>query len=174
MGLCENKVILSKEKEVNLDDERLVRYLERTRLIILGTVLDGSPSVRTMASFATEGFTTFFSTHKDTGKVRQIELNPQVAVLFQHEKQKLDSFCNITISGIARRVEEEGERQRVIELIGARSTCYLERARRGDLVEHLFYRVEPLELKVLDFRISPGPEGARILSFPSRLVRRAS
>ncbi|HEY6008648.1 MAG TPA: pyridoxamine 5'-phosphate oxidase family protein [Geobacteraceae bacterium] len=150
------------------DHAWIAEYLGKTRFIVLATVNDGRPAVRTIAAFAADGLAPVFSTHKDTDKVRQLTENPHVSILFEHENQNLRSFVNITISGIARRVESELERERVIALIGARNLRYQERAARGDLVEQVFYRVEPHELTILDFKKSPSPQGVERISFRSK------
>jgi nitroimidazol reductase NimA-like FMN-containing flavoprotein (pyridoxamine 5'-phosphate oxidase superfamily) len=144
---------------------RITDYLNKTRFIVLATVRDGRPALRTMAAFATEGFSPVFSTHRNTDKVSQIEANPHVSLLFEHENQSLRTFVNVTISGVARRVDEEREKERITALIGARNPRYLERAARGDLVEQVFYRVEPEEMTILDFSKSPSPEGVHRIRF---------
>ncbi|MBI1921034.1 MAG: pyridoxamine 5'-phosphate oxidase family protein [Geobacter sp.] len=141
----------------------LSQYLNKTRFITLSTVKNGNPALRTMAAFAAEGISPVFSTHRDTDKVRQIEENPHVSILFQHENQHLRTFVNITISGIARRVDDRDDQERIIALIGARNLRYQERAARGELIEHLFYRVEPVEIKILDFARSPSPQGVQLV-----------
>ncbi len=150
---------------MSYERERIMEYLEKTRFIVLGTVWQGKPELRTIASFGMEGFCPVFSTHKATSKARQMRVNPHVSLLFEHENQKLRTFVNITISGIARRVDDSSDQKRIIEIIGARSPGFLDRAARGDLVEQVFFRVEPVELKILDFSISPSPEGVRRIRF---------
>ena len=146
---------------MSLEQERISSYLNNTRFIVLATVNEGKPAVRTMAAFAVEGFSPVFSTHRDTDKVRQLAENPYVSILFEHEKQNLRTFVNITISGIARRIDDSNDQERIIGLIGARNLRYQERAARGDLVEQVFYRVEPLEIKIIDFKKSPSPHGVQ-------------
>jgi nitroimidazol reductase NimA-like FMN-containing flavoprotein (pyridoxamine 5'-phosphate oxidase superfamily) len=144
---------------MNYDNTQISEYLNKTRLIVLATVCDGRPVLRTLAAFAADGISPVFSTHKDTDKVWQIDANPHVSILFEHEHQSLRTFVNITISGIARRVDRQQERERIITLIGTRNLRYHERELRGELIEQILYRVDPHEIKVIDFRKSPSPEG---------------
>jgi nitroimidazol reductase NimA-like FMN-containing flavoprotein (pyridoxamine 5'-phosphate oxidase superfamily) len=144
---------------MSLDNKQISEYLNKTRLIVLATISDGRPVLRTMAAFAADGVSPVFSTHKGTDKVWQIDVNPHVSILFEHENQSLRTFVNITISGIARRVDQQQERERIVSLIGTKNLRYRERELRGELVEHILYRVEPQEIKIMDFRKSPGPQG---------------
>ncbi|HEY6839521.1 MAG TPA: pyridoxamine 5'-phosphate oxidase family protein [Geobacteraceae bacterium] len=150
---------------MTLDNARISSYLNATRFMVLATVADGKPALRTMAAFAAEGIAPVFSTHKDTDKVRHIEANPYVSILFEHEKQNLRTFINMTVSGIAVRIDDKASQEHIIRLIGARNLRYQERAARGDLVEQVFYRVEPIEIKIIDFRKSPSPAGVELIRF---------
>lgn len=160
---------------MNYDNTQISEYLNKTRLIVLATVCDGRPVLRTMAAFAADGISPVFSTHKDTDKVWQIDANPHVSILFEHEHQSLRTFVNITISGIARRVDRQQERERIITLIGTRNLRYHERELRGELIEQILYRVDPHEIKVIDFRKSPSPEGIQKINvFDLRETARAA
>jgi nitroimidazol reductase NimA-like FMN-containing flavoprotein (pyridoxamine 5'-phosphate oxidase superfamily) len=150
---------------MSYDHAWIAEYMRKTRFIVLATVNGGRPAVRTIAAFAADGLAPVFSTHKDTDKVSQLAANPHVSILFEHENQNLRSFVNMTVSGIAHRVDDERERDRIIGLIGARNLRYQERAARGDLVEQVFYRVEPLEMSILDFKKSPSPQGVERITF---------
>jgi nitroimidazol reductase NimA-like FMN-containing flavoprotein (pyridoxamine 5'-phosphate oxidase superfamily) len=144
---------------MSLENKQISEYLNKTRLIVLATISDGRPVLRTMAAFAADGISPVFSTHKGTDKVWQIDANPHVSILFEHENQSLRTFVNITISGIARRIDSQQEREQIITLIGTKNLRYRERELRGELVEQLLYRVEPHEIKIMDFRKSPSPQG---------------
>jgi pyridoxamine 5'-phosphate oxidase len=144
---------------MNYDNTQISEYLNKTRLIVLATVCDGRPVLRTMAAFAADGISPVFSTHKDTDKVWQIDANPHVSILFEHENQSLRTFVNISISGVARRVDRQQEREQIITLIGTRNLRYHERELRRELIEQILYRVEPHEIKIIDFTKSPSPEG---------------
>lgn len=144
---------------MSFDNKLISEYMNKTRLIVLATVSDGKPVLRTIAAFAADGISPVFSTHKGTDKVWQIDANHHVSILFEHENQSLRTFVNITISGIARRVDRLQERERIITLIGTRNLRYRERELRGELIEQILYRVEPHEIKIMDFRKSPSPQG---------------
>lgn len=144
---------------MSFDRQRIANYINKTRFIVLATVRDGRPALRTIAGFAVDGLNIYFSTHHATDKVRQLEENPAASVLFEHENQSLRTFYNVTIAGTAERVTDQAEIDRIISLIGARSPRYQERAARGDLVEQAFFRIRAEEVTVLDFGISPGHDG---------------
>jgi len=148
---------------MSFNNGKITAYLSKTRLIVLATVKDGKPALRNMAAFAADGTSPVFSTHKDTDKVRQMEANPHVSILFVHEKQRLRSVINITIDGIAHRVDDKDGQERIISLIGARNELYRNRAAMGNLAEQVFYRVEPIEIKIIDFGKSPSPRGVQLI-----------
>lgn len=141
-------------------------YLEKTPYIVLATVnKDQSPVQRTLGAFALEGYVTYFSTSKGAGKVEQIEGNPRVSVLFQHEQQPLPQFVNVSITGTAKEVTEQSEVERVVKLIGDRVPKFKERAELGNLKDSLFYRVDPSEATILDFSKGFGPAAVQKKTF---------
>lgn len=151
---------------MSLEQSDVPRYLNDTRFVVLATTgLDSAPATRTLASFAADGLVVYFSTGRSTEKVRQIQANPSVAVLFQHEQQDLKTFVNVTIRGTAAPlVQGEEEHGKAIRLIGARNPRFKDRAEKGQLGESLLFRVEPKELKVVDFSRGHGPAAVRSIA----------
>lgn len=145
---------------------KINNYLNETKYIVLATVnSDQTPVQRTLGAFALEGYTTYFSSGKDTGKVEQIEANPRVSVLFQQEQQDLPQFINVSITGTARKVTEQSEVDKVIKLIGDRVPKFRERAELGNLKDSLFYRIDPSEATILDFSKGFGPAAIQKVTF---------
>jgi nitroimidazol reductase NimA-like FMN-containing flavoprotein (pyridoxamine 5'-phosphate oxidase superfamily)/MFS family permease len=141
-----------------LDRQQIPQYLDATRFIILSTVDGGNvPATRTLASFAADGLTVYFSTGKGSDKVGQIGANANVSILFQHEKQELPAFANVEIRGVAEVLGEGEERTRAIQLIARRNPRFKERAEKGELTGSALVRVTPKKVKVVDFSRGYGP-----------------
>jgi len=143
---------------MSLERQQIPQYLDETRFIVLSTV-DGSnaPATRTLASFAADGLTVYFSTGKASDKVVQIGGNPNVSVLFQHEKQELPAFANVEIRGVAEVLADGEEKAKAIWLISRRNPRFKERAEKGELSGSALVRVTPKKLKVVDFSRGIGP-----------------
>ncbi len=125
---------------MSADNNKVPEYLNQTKFIILATINHEVPAVRTLASFASEGLTTYFSTGKSTAKVEQIHANPKVTVLFQHENQDLASYVNVSIVGTANQITAKEEVDKAIKLIADRSPNFKARAENGELVNNIFGR----------------------------------
>ena len=131
---------------------KATEYISKTKFVVLATTgVEGIPFIRTLASFANEDLTIFFSTGKKTAKVEQIKSNNQVALLFQHEGQELSGFQNVTIAGEAKAVTNDSELAKAIQLLSDRSPRFKERAEKGQLGETEIFKVTPKTLKFLDF-----------------------
>jgi MFS family permease len=141
-----------------LERSDIPQYLHDTPFIILSTVDERSgPATRTLASFAADGLTVYFSTSRASDKVRHLGANPHVSVLFQHDRQELPSFRNVEIRGKAEPLSDDGERGRAIALIGARNPRFRQRAEKGELGDAALFRVTPQAVKVIDFSRGVGP-----------------
>lgn len=138
-------------------------YINSTKYVVLGTVKGNIPTLRTLGSFANDGLIIYFSTNKNTEKVKHIEKNPQVSLLFQHEGQEISSFKNVSIIGRATQVSEKNEKNKAIALIGSRSPKFKERAAKGELKENVFFRVSPIEVKHLDFSKGVGTDSVQVV-----------
>lgn len=148
---------------MSIDEKAVNEYLNQTKFIVLVSVKEGGiPAVRTLGSFAAAGLTTYFSTGRDTAKVKQIELNSTVNILFQHENQDLASFVNVSITGAANLLESPEEIAEAIEKIGERNPRFKERIAKGEAGDRVFYRVNPIEVKVVDFSKGAGANAVQV------------
>ena len=141
---------------MTFDIDNLSGYIESARFLVLATTDDLGPVQRTLGGFGNDGTTVYFSTHQGSRKVQHIERDPHVSLLFQHEKQELPSFVNVAIRGKAQRLRDASEVAKAIERISARSQNFRERAARGELGETALFRVDPTELRVIDFSNGVG------------------
>jgi nitroimidazol reductase NimA-like FMN-containing flavoprotein (pyridoxamine 5'-phosphate oxidase superfamily) len=144
----------------------VTEYINQTKYLILATVgMKNFPGLRTLLSFANDGFSIYFSTGDSTEKVREITANPAVKLLFQHEGQELGTFQNITLSGYASPLEpDSAEYQKAVYLISARSPSFKARVEKGQLNGNTLFRVHPHKAKLLDFRKGIGPQAVEEVS----------
>ncbi|MCE5286243.1 MAG: pyridoxamine 5'-phosphate oxidase family protein [Pelosinus sp.] len=144
--------------------EIIQKYLQETRYVVLATVDEKeAPAVRTLGSFVTDGLNVYFSTGNTTAKVEQIRANPTVAVLFQHEDQEIKSFVNVTISGSAKELNQDTERNKAIALLSAKSPRFKERAEKGQLEGTALFKIEPHEIKVVDLGKGLGDKAVEVI-----------
>lgn len=141
-----------------IDKNYLGEYLTNTKYIVLATVdSESAPALRTLGSFVVgDGYKTYFSTNKETAKVEQIEKNQNVSVLFQHENQELSSYYNVEIKGKAKKITEEAELNKVIELLGNKNPRFKERIAKNGLGSTMIFSIDPVQLKVVDFKKGSG------------------
>ena len=119
-------------------------YLVENKSLVLATAgLDGSPQVRHIGGYQVRDLDIFFLTTAGTEKTKEIEKNPQVAALFQHEGQAVPK--NITVYGKAGRLtgKEADDGAKLIQ------------QRRPQLVYdpkiNEIYKIEAETVKLLDF-----------------------
>ncbi len=147
-----------RSRPMALDRQEIPQYLDATPFIVLSTVDGGNaPATRTLASFAADGFTVYFSTGKASDKIGQIGKNPNVSILFQHERQELPAFANVEIRGVAEVLGDGEEKAKAIRLISRRNPRFKERAEKGELSGSALVRVTPTKVKVVDFSRGFGP-----------------
>jgi general stress protein 26 len=159
MSLWERRRKMSEEERLKGE---VIDYISKTRFAILATVKsDKLPELRTIGSFAPDGFDVYFSTGKDTAKVKQIELNNLISFFFQHEGQELSTFKNVALIGKAERLEKGGEFDKAIELLGNRNPRFKERVEKGGLEKTAIFKVTPKEVKYLDFSKGTGEDAVR-------------
>jgi nitroimidazol reductase NimA-like FMN-containing flavoprotein (pyridoxamine 5'-phosphate oxidase superfamily) len=139
-------------------------YINNTKYVVLGTVKNNIPVTRTLGSFANDGFIVYFSTNKNTEKVKHIGKNPHVSLLFQHEGQELGSFKNVSITGRATQLLEKNEQDKAITVLGDRNPRFKERTAKGDIKDTALFRVEPVEVKFLDFSKGIGPDSVQVIA----------
>lgn len=144
--------------------EKINEYLNKTRFVVLATVDgEGAPFVRSLGSFAADGATTYFSTGGSSAKVGHIQANPQVSLFFQHEDQQLPSFYNVAVRGVARLVTDEAEIGRAVAVLSGRNPSFKERLEKGLLANNVFFRVDPEEIKIVDFSRGSGPAAVKLI-----------
>ncbi|AKG34159.1 hypothetical protein VK70_05860 [Paenibacillus durus ATCC 35681] len=145
--------------------DRIVKYLNDTRFVVLATVnSDQSPVLRSLGSFAADGYTIYFSTQKNSKKVEQIQENPKIVLFFQHENQELSSFVNVSVHGTAEPITEPAEIGRAIQQLSSRNPRFKERAEKGELQDTVIYKVDARELKVLDFSKGIGAGAVEVIA----------
>ncbi len=143
--------------------KEIENYINSTKYTVLGTVKDDIPVTRTIGAFANDGLTVYFSTNKNTEKVKHIGKNPHVSLLFQQEGQELKSFKNVSIIGRAIQVLEKNEQEKAIALIGSRNPRFKERVANGEVKDSTFFRVEPIEVKFIDFSKGIGADSVQVV-----------
>ncbi len=137
-------------------------YIEKTKWVVLASVSqDNKPALRTMGSVVNDDLNIYFSTGKNTAKVAQIESNPFVTFLFQHEGQELSAFKNVTYTGKAKQLSCEKELAKAIELLSNRSPRFKARAEKGELGATAIFKVEPVSIKYLDYSSGMGPSAVK-------------
>ncbi|OPY58896.1 MAG: General stress protein 26 [Pelotomaculum sp. PtaU1.Bin035] len=150
---------------MSIVENKVLEYLSQTKLIILATVNeDKEPVLRVLGAFAVDGLVTYFSTNKNTAKVKQIQSNPTVSVFYQHENQEAPFFVNVAVTGKASEVTEKEELDKVIKLISDRSPNFKSRVENNEIIDTIFFRVDPKEVKVLDFSKGAGPNAVQVIS----------
>jgi len=150
--------------EKKLENE-IIDYIAKAKLAIIATVKDGGvPALRTVGSFAPDGLTVYFSTGKDTEKVKQIEKNQNVAVFFQHEGQERGKFRYVSITGVARQLAEKSSLDQAISVLSARNPNFKQRVEKGEIDKIAIFKIEPRSIKDLDYSRGAGPQAVQTLS----------
>jgi len=117
---------------------------------------DGTPVQRTLGSFVRHESTVFFSTRIDAAKVRDIESNPRVSLLFEAENQQLAAWKNVLLIGKALPVTTDSELKQATELLGARRPRFKERIEKEGLKNTRLFRFEAEEIEFLDYAKGAG------------------
>lgn len=117
---------------------------------------DGTPVQRTLGSFVRHESSVFFSTRSDAAKVREIERNPRVSLLFETENQQLSAWKNVLLIGKALPVTTDSELKQAVELLGARRPRFKERIEKEGLKSTRLFRFEAEEIEFLDYAKDPG------------------
>lgn len=128
-------------------------YIESSQLGILATVgEDKVPQLRVIRGFANDGVNIYFTTNKDTQKVKEINANPNVTLFFQNEGQDFGSFTNVSITGIAKVIEKKEEINKAVDAISVRYSKLKKIAENNELNSSgtLIYKVKTKVIKFLD------------------------
>jgi Uncharacterized stress protein (general stress protein 26) len=149
---------------MSVEKQETETYLNQTKYVTLATVSQEKvPALRALGAFAADGYSVYFNTQNHTEKIRHIEENPHVSLFFQHENQELANFVNVTITGKAVPLTTDEEIKEAVNVIGQRNVRFKERIAENGLGNSLLYRVEPTEVKVLDFKKGIGPNAIEIV-----------
>lgn len=134
---------------MSIDKEEIKVYLNNSKTLALATVNEaGEPDIRTLGGYGVSGLEIFFATAKESNKVKQLERNNEVAVLFQHENQTVPDFVNVTLYG--RALLTEGD-----ELGTGRQVILNRRPQLSSVIHnHNIYKIKAERIKVLDFKAS--------------------
>jgi len=125
-------------------ESEVIDYIAKAKLAILATVKAGNvPALRTIGSFAPEGLTVYFSTGKETEKVKQIEANPNVAIYFQHEGQERAGFRYVSLTGIAQRLTDEGAVKQAVAVLSERNPNFKQRIEKGEIEKIALFKIVP-------------------------------
>ncbi len=153
---------MSKELHQKIHD-----YIAATRWATLATVRDGTkPVLRAMGSFVPDnGLNVYYSTAKTADKVKDVEKNGWVNFFFQHEGQELQTFKNVALIGIAHEVKEGEEHKKAVDLLSARNPRFKARVEKGELKDIGIFKIEPKEIKYLDYAKGFGKAGIEVLTF---------
>lgn len=152
---------------MSVNKEELKSYIANTKLLILATTSGEKeevyPSLRTIGSFAADGFTIYFSTGKDTAKVKQLEKNPGVTAFFQQDGQEPAKFRNVTVIGKAKRLDDEDAFNKAVDIISKQKPRLKERIEKGEKDQIVIYKIKPEVVKTLDFSRGPGPKAVETI-----------
>lgn len=149
---------------MSIEKKEIEAYLNQTKYVILATVDEKKvPSQRALGAFAVDGYTVFFNTQPNTKKAKDISQNSNVSLLFQHENQELSTFVNVLVTGKAIALSTEDEINEAVQVIGQRNVRFKERIAENGLGNSILYRVEPIEVKVLDFKQGVGSNALKIV-----------
>lgn len=126
--------------------EAIISYISGSESLVLATAdINGQPQLRSIGGYGIEGLDIYFGTLKTSKKVTELEENPHVAVLFQHEGQVIPNFRNITVYGKAELLSA-GSFDKGLEVIHSRRP-----QSRISTKTHNIYRIRTWEIKILDF-----------------------
>jgi pyridoxamine 5'-phosphate oxidase len=112
---------------------------------------DLSPISRTIGSYSPDGEDLFFSTSKESAKVKEIEKNKRVSFFFEHDNQAPESWKSLLLIGDAEPLSVGStDYEKAVERLGAKSPRFRERIAKGDLDSAIIYKVKTSELEYLD------------------------
>ncbi|ADL53175.1 pyridoxamine 5'-phosphate oxidase family protein [Clostridium cellulovorans] len=140
-------------------NKKIKEYIANSPSAILATVdSENNPNLRAIGGYGVDEFTVYFSTAKKSNKVKQIEENNNISLLFQHENQKMPNFINVEIKGIAENLEDEEAFNEGFKFIAERRPKL-----KASKETHNIYKITPKQIKVLDFSKENPDEKIRII-----------
>jgi general stress protein 26 len=145
-------------------EKEVADYISGAKWAVVATVKDGNaPALRTIGGFANDGLNIYFSTGKETEKVKQIEKNGNVAVFFQHEGQERSKFKYVSINGAATLLTDKTGLGNAVTVLSNKNQNFKQRIEKGELDSIAVYKIEPKAIRSVDFSRGSGP--ASVLSF---------
>lgn len=133
-----------------------INYIEQSKLSLLTTIgEDNAPYVRPIGAFANNGVDIYFTTAKNSEKVKHINANPIVTFYFQNEGQSYESFKNASVIGEAIELSSSEEFDKAVEGISLRYPVIKELVDKGDIKNSVIYKVKAKSIKFSDYTKSP-------------------
>ena len=97
--------------------DQVVIYLSKRKFLTLATsTLNGKPNTHPLA-YVNIGATTYFSTSKESRKIKNIKENPNVSFSIYDSTEHLDEVRSVQIEGEATVVTNEKESEEILELL---------------------------------------------------------
>ncbi|NTW57457.1 MAG: pyridoxamine 5'-phosphate oxidase family protein [Chlorobiaceae bacterium] len=140
--------------------EAIHGYIRATRYATLIYVReDLNPIAREIGSYIFDGGNLYFSTGRESAKVREITVHPGISIYFKQDGQSLEAWKSVLLIGIASELQSgNDEYTRVVSLISEKSPRFRQRAESGELSSAVIYRVTPGEFHYLDYSRNNVPE----------------
>ena len=97
--------------------DQIIDYLSKRKIITLATTtVDGLPFIHPVA-YVSKGPVVYFSTSKQTRKVKNIQENPKVAASVFDQTEFLDEIKSVQIEGIASIVTDKNEFSEAMKML---------------------------------------------------------
>ncbi|MEI6757931.1 MAG: hypothetical protein FDX18_11090 [Chlorobium sp.] len=137
----------------------ILQYILDTKHALLTYVRsDLAPVSRAIGSFAPDGEDLFFSTSKESAKVKEIEKNRRVSFYFQHDNQAPERWTSLLLIGDAEPLSPgSADYGKAVERLGAKSPRFRERIATNDLGSAVIYKIRTTQFEYLDRSKASGP-----------------
>ncbi|WP_043588291.1 pyridoxamine 5'-phosphate oxidase family protein [Geminisphaera colitermitum] len=144
-------------------------YIALTRWAFLAIIRkDGSPTLRPIGSFtpvAIGSVDVYFSTPRDSEKVRSLRQNARVSFYFQHDALDIAAYKGVSLIGDALEIEPQTtEHPQAVAALSARSPHFKARVEKGELDVTAIFRVKALEVRFSDYARGRGPSAIQQLA----------
>jgi len=140
------------------DYSEILEYIAASKFGLLTYVRsDLAPVSRAMGSFAPDGINLYFSTGRDSAKVREIAENGLVSFYFEQDGQAPENWKSVLLIGDAELLEGGDNFGKAVNLLAAKSPRFRERVEKGDLAAAAVYRINTREVQLLDRSKGYGP-----------------
>lgn len=137
----------------------ILQYILDTKHALLTYVRsDLTPVSRAIGSFAPDGEDLFFSTSKESAKVKEIEKNRRVSFYFQHDNQVPERWTSLLLIGDAEPLSPGStDYGKAVERLAAKSPRFRERIATNDLGSAVIYKIRTTQFEYLDRSKASGP-----------------